>query len=735
MIKNKPIVVFVGTYPPRECGIATFTQDLFRSSRKFLGPYISCKIAALNMSPLDHYIYPPEVEWEINQDNEKEYVDLAQKFNSNPLISGIIIEHEYGIYGANQGENILSLIENCRKPILATLHTVLPKPSIKMKNVTARIIRRANVIVVLTQSSRKILENLYPFSIGKVYVIPHGIHQTAFSLTENAKKKLKLVNSTVLSTFGLLSRGKGIEYIIRALPEVVKKYPSVLYLIIGRTHPAVRHREGESYRLKLSKLVTELGLENHVKFYDHYLNLADLLEFLKATDIYISTSINPDQAVSGTLSYALGAGRAVISTNFTQAKEIVTPELGRLVPIKDSPAVTIAILDLLSNKNRLLKMHRSAYDATRSMLWSHVAEEYSHLLTQVVLPPINLRHLRLMTDDFGLFQFAKIDVPDHSSGYTLDDNARALIVCSHLAREPHQTKGLNLLTSIYLDFIETCQQTDGTFQNYIGYADKKPTPQNSREDLTDAASRAMWALSQVMANNLLPLEIRTKAQKIFLRALPHVTNFEHLRPKALMIKSLEAALKIVPKYKQEFRKLIKHMADSLILALKTNSDGSWHWFESQLSYNNALLPESLLIAGTLLEDNEYTQLGVSSMRFLTDQTFSAQTNIYLPIGHANWYKKNGTRSYFDQQPEDPASMILALATFYTITGHDSYKNLANKCFSWFLGNNSLNLSLYNYETGGCYDGLHPDRVNTNQGAESLVSYLLSRLIIAEINLK
>jgi hypothetical protein len=369
------------------------------------------------------------------------------------------------------------------------------------------------------------------------------------------------------------------------------------------------------------------------------------------------------------------------------------------------------------------------------MLWSRVAEEYSHLLTQVVLPPINLRHLRKMTDDFGLFQFAKVDIPDHDFGYTLDDNARALIVCCHLAHEHQQIKGLNLLTSIYLNFIETCQQADGTFENYIGYADRKPTLQNNREDLTDAASRAMWALSQVMANTLLSPEIRAKAQKIFLRALPHIGSFDHVRPKALIIKSLAAAIKIVPKYNQEFRKQIKQMAESLVLALKTNSSQSWHWFESQLSYNNALLPESLIMAGSLLENKEYIQLGVSSMRFLTDQTFSAQTNIYLPIGHSNWYKKNGTRSYFDQQPEDPASMILALATFYTTTGHDSYKNLANKCFSWFLGNNSLHLSLYNYETGGCYDGLHPDRVNVNQGAESLVSYLLSRLTIAEINLK
>jgi len=315
----------MGTYPPRACGIATFTQDLLRSSRKFLGKDISCKVATTNLSPLDHHTYPPEVKWEIAQENQQEYQDLATTLDNNPLISGVIVQHEYGIYGGQEGEYLLSFIENCHKPLLVTLHTVLPNPSPKMKEVTSRIIKRADTIVVLTQSSRKILIDTYPFSLDKIYVIPHGIHYTEFSTTQKAKKKLKLSSSTVLSTFGLLSRGKGIEYVIKALPKIVKKHPSILYLILGETHPAVRREEGEKYRLELAQLVSDLELKKHVKFYAQYLNLDDLLEFLQATDIYISTSINPNQAVSGTLSYALGSGRAVVSTTFSQAKEIITP--------------------------------------------------------------------------------------------------------------------------------------------------------------------------------------------------------------------------------------------------------------------------------------------------------------------------------------------------------------------------------------------------------------------------
>lgn len=575
--KNQSIVVFLGTYPPRECGIATFNQDLLRSSRHFLGPNISCKVAAINVSPLDNYIYPPEVSWQISQDNKKEYVDLAKKLNNNHLVSGIIFQHEYGICGGEEGENILSFIDNCQKPMLVTLHAVLPDPSPKMKDVTAKIIKRVNIIVVLTQKSREILEEIYPFSIGKVYVIPHGIHLTKFSSTKSFKKKMKLAKSTILSTFGLLSRGKGIEYVIKALPEVVKKHPSVLYLIIGETHPDIRRKEGEKYRNQLSSLVTKLHLSNHVKFYDQYLELEELIGFLKATDIYISTSINPNQAVSGTLSYALGTGRAVISTDFAQAKEIITPEIGRLVPIQDSPSLTATILDLLSDKKKLNKMHLAAFNTTRPMLWSSVALQYSNLLAQAVLPPINLDHLKKMTDSFGLFQFAVFTTPDKNSGYTLDDNARALIVCNQLAAHSHQPRGINRLTSIYLNFINKCQQPDGTFLNYLS-SDKEPTEQNIQEDLSDANARAVWALAEIIKNPKQMLVVKNKARKIYLRALPHLKSYAHLRSKAFAIKALVSMPESLP--------LIDELAASLALSLKTNSNDSWQWFESHLGYNN-----------------------------------------------------------------------------------------------------------------------------------------------------
>jgi len=535
-----------------------------------------------------------------------------------------------------------------------------------------------------------------------------------------------------MSTFGLLGRGKGIEYVIRALPKVIKKYPQVQYLILGKTHPTVRRQEGESYRLELSELVTKLGLKKHVKFYDQYLDLDDLIEFLKATDIYISSSVNPNQAVSGTLSYALGTGRAVISTQFAQAKEIITPNVGILVPIKDSAAITTALLKLLRHKNKLKQMHQQAFAITRPMLWSNVAKEYADLLAQAVLPPINLRHLKKMTDSFGLLQFAKENTPHKEFGYTLDDNARALIVCNELILQKYRTAGLKKLVSIYLNFALACQRTDGTCINYLSHHGKKPTHQNTTEDVSEACARTFWATSAVMKNPYLNAKTKNTATQIFLRTLPHVHTYPHLRAKAYAIKSLFTVLESIPEKKPQLLALMNELASSLVNSLNAHTDNSWHWFEEHLIYNNALLPESLLIAGNVLKNDKYTQLGISSLQFLINQTFS--TNMYVPIGHTNWYKHNQKRSYFDQQPEDPASMIMALTTAYELTHQESYKNLALKCFSWFLGNNSLHKSVYDFRTGGCYDGLHPDRINLNQGAESLVSYLFSRLAIAKLNL-
>lgn len=727
--KDLPTIVFLSTYPPRECGIATFTSDLLRSSQNFLGSGVVCKVAALNLSPLDTYKYPKEVQWKIDQNSTEDHINLADTINDDVNVTGVIIQHEYGIFGGQEGEILLSFMENCQKPMLVTLHTALPGPSPKMHEVTGKIIELATTIVVLTNSSKEIIEKLYTEATGKVFVIPHGIHKSTFSDPKDFKAKLELKNHTILTTFGLLSRGKGIEYALRALPEIIKIYPSVLYLILGETHPLIIRQEGEKYRLELVNIIKELDLEKYVKFYDQYFNVPDLLEFLKATDIYIATSTNPNQAVSGTLSYALGTGLAVISTEFAQAKEILTPDTGRLVPMNDSQALTKAILDLLSDEQRLEKMHKNAYKMTRPMLWDKVAAKYISLLERVTIPPLILNHLIQMTDDFGLFQFAALTSPNRDFGYTLDDNARALILCSWLIKKNHSPK-LEQLIKIYLSFIKNCQLKDGSFINYMDHKDKLPTLQNTKEDLEDCQARALWALSEIMSNPTLAQGTRLDAKRMFLSNIASHPELSHLRSKAFTIKSYALALPTLPAKKEFLLEQIKTHAKSLTSALSENSIKSWRWFEKNLNYNNALLSESLLIAGKVSKNKKYTEKGLSSLEFLISKTFS---NTYMPIGHSDWYENNQKRSHYDQQPEDPASMILALARAYRYTGDKKYKVLANKCFTWFLGNNSLKKPLYDIKSGGSYDGLHPDRVNLNQGAESLVSYLMSNVMIRQIN--
>ncbi len=697
-----------------------------------------CRVCALNVNALDTYDYPKEVSWQLDQTDKKAHVELAHELNKNPRVTGIIIEHEYGIFGGEHGENLLYFLDAYTKPVVITLHTVLPEPNEHMRLVTSRIVARADKIVVLTENSRKVLENLYIGSSGKVTVIPHGIHNTPFVTPKVSKKLLKLEGRKVLSTFGLLSRGKGIEYVLNALPNIVKNDPTIKYLVLGQTHPVVRREEGEKYRKELLRLVKKLNLEKHVTFYDQYFSITDLLQYLAATDVYISTSINIDQAVSGTLSYALGAGRAVVSTEFAQAREIVSTKNGRLVPIKNSEAMTTALESLLKDEKKLQQMHKHAYKNTRHMVWKSVATEYLKLMTFVspcveimnpVLPEISTKHLEKMTDSFGLFQFAALSEPHKEYGYTLDDNARALIVASELATLGNK-KAIKLAKT-YLAFISRCQLESGEFINYIDHSGKAPTTQNTTEDLEDAYARAMWALAQVLSCQSFTPTFRKKAQEMFVKGLSQSHELHHLRARATIIKAFALAQTVLPFKRGFLLQSIEREAEVLKESLKTHASKNWYWFDTYLGYNNAVLSESLLIAGELLALPEYSKQGKLSLQFLIRETFRGE--VYVPIGHAAWYRRGEKRSEFDQQPEDPAATILALARAYQITHNAMYRHLAYVCFSWFLGNNILGKAVYDSVTAGCFDGLHPDRVNLNQGAESLVSYLLARLTIETLH--
>lgn len=734
MVKNndQAWIVYLSTFPPRECGIATFTQDLTNAIDSTFSPRIKTKIIALNTSKSDVQVYPSKVIYEIDQTDENSYLHAAQKINSQKQIKLVNIQHEYGIHGGKWGSNILTFLKAVKKPIVITMHTVPPTPDPDLLKLTKKMLEMVNKIVVLTHQAKTILIERYGIDPEKINVIPHGIHPVIFTLPSQMKSKLGFKKRIILSTFGLLSRNKGVEYVIKALPEIVKQYPNILYLAIGQTHPVVRRQEGESYRRELLKLVKKLKLTENVKFFDRYLSLSDIIKFLQATDIYISTSLDPNQTVSGTLSYALGTGRCIVSTAFSQAKEIINENTGLLVDFKNPKEYSRAILRLLKDTPTRENMYFCAYSSTRHMLWSNVAISYVNLFSSIApqisaenrnLPPVNLDHLRRMTDSFGLFQFARLSKPDPRYGYTIDDNARALIVAAKYYQETCNRPALTLIQT-YLNFIEQCQ-INGYFLNYVNYQQEFENEANSAVDLSDSNGRTVWALSELIVKTKIPKKIKTKAIHLLQKWINNYTSYNSARANAFIIKGLSL---LKPRHKITGYKEIIESASSFLYSLyQKNSEKEWQWFEDTLTYANGILPEALFLAYSVNKNKEFLYIAEESLNFLINNSF--QGPIYVPIGQKQWYKKGQTREIYDQQPEDVTAMVQALKTAHKITKKRKYLNLLSKTFYWFLGNNLLGEQIYDRKTGGSYDGLTPEGVNLHQGAESTVSYLLARLTI------
>lgn len=728
-------IVFVGTFPPTEEGIATFNEDLVNAVSRMVVGNSEVLVVAVNLKDTSPFYFDTRVRWEIDQEILKTYKTTARSINEDPDVKCVVIQHEYGIYGGIWGSYITEFISSLNKPVITILHTVLdshPYKTIKFDEVTDKIVKWSDGLIVLSKKSKSILLKKYPQAAEKVFYIPHGIHAIKFVQPKEVKADLGLTNKIVLTTFGLLSRDKGIEYVLKALPNVVEKYPNVLYQVLGQTHPMVRKREGEKYRSYLINLVKKLNLRRNVRFVDKYLPLGELLHFLQGTDLYIATSLNKDQAVSGTFSYALGSGRAVVSTDFTQAREVVKRNIGRLVPIKDVEAYSQSINELLSSKKELAVLNRNAYSKTRSMLWSNVARLYllaiekTLKINNLILPEINLNHLKRMTRNKGLLQFAQYDIPNEEYGVTLDDNARALIVTDWLLDMGFKDKNLQNLQKIYFKLIKKSQNSIGIFTNYFDIKGNT-TPQNEGEMPIEHTGRALWALVETMISSKTPEKIKSKVKKIWQKAITNIDDhYEHLRPKAFIVKALSIAY-LNNMGDENMKETLSLFSDYLVHCFKSESRINWKWFEDSLTYNNAIIPESLALASKATGEKEYLKIAESAFRFLIKKTFMG--DVYIPIGQKGWYKRRKKRSYYDQQPEDCSSMVLGLITMYEITKKEKYLKIAKKAFSWFLGNNLNGIPIVNIKTGGVYDGLKEDGVNKNQGAESLVSYLLARIKI------
>lgn len=731
---KKAWVVFLSTYPPRECGIATFTQDLSTAFDKLYSAREESRIIAMNNGD-SAYFYPKKVILEINDREQDGYIEAARKINAMPQVKLINIQHEYGIYGGGYGSHVINFMKEVDKPVVLTMHTVLPGPNEHLKETTIALIEQADRVIVMTKRSKEILVRDYVVAAEKIAVIPHGIHPLPYTNTIDAKKDLKLEGKTVISTFGLLSSGKGIEYAIEAMPEVVKRFPNAVYLVIGATHPSVLKKDGEKYRNSLIAKAHKLGLGRHVLFYNKYLALPELLKFLQATDVYMALPLDPNQAVSGTLSYALGTGRPVIATKFAQALEDVTPDIGTLVDFKNSVQVKNALINMLENGSLTEKMGERAYFRTRRMEWRNVVIGYMNEYTSLVphlakreknLPKIKLRHFIKLTDDFGMFQFAKFTEPDPAWGYTLDDNVRALVAVVKYYEKLKGSIALKLART-YLTYIEYTAQPDGRFHNYVNADKTFHRERNETEDLDDANARASYALAYAAASKDLPFDIRHKAALLFKNNLNLKRTTPYARTAAYHIKAYNRWLTV--EENPEMKKKLEEYCDTLVNLYRQNSTNNWQWFEEQMTYSNAVLPEALLIGFKLFGHKHYFDIGKSTLDFLLNYSFQGDTCV--PIGQNGWFKKGGEKQAFDQQPEEVTALVQCLNHMRKITKDEFYCKKMRDAFNWFMGNNLLGQIVYDQETGGCYDGVGEKQVNLNQGAESTVVYLLARLCMED----
>ncbi len=724
-------ILFITSYPPRECGIATYSQDLIKALNNKFSNSLTIKVCALE-SGISTYNYPQEVKYTLDTSCAAEYKSICLKINKDPDVKIVLVQHEFGFF-KKQDESFLQLLSGLTKPVAIVFHTVLPHPDEFLKNKIREITSVCQSVIVMTHISEKILVDDYSLPAQKISVIPHGTHLVSHLNVKTLKQKYDLSNRKVLTTFGLLSSGKSIETTLEALPAIVEKCPEVVFLIIGKTHPEVVRNEGETYRNSLEMKVKEYKLQDHVIFINKYLDLSELLEYLQLTDIYIFTTNDPNQAVSGTFVYAMSCSCPIISTPIPHAREVLTENNGIIFDFRDSAALAAGVVKLFKNETLRKSMSLSTLQTIVSTAWENSAVGHAVLFTKMSngnstlsynRPVINLSHMKQMTTQIGIIQFAKNNQPDISSGYTLDDNARALVATCMLHKiTPSKNSIYNIKK--YFRFIKACMLPNGEFLNY---ADKHMhfTEQNNTVNLDDANGRAIWALGYLLSiSEQLPVNIVEEAEVVFKKALLHFENVHSTRAMAFAIKGIY--FHHTGTNSLENLTLLTTLAERLAAMFRHEKDGNWKWFESYLTYANSILPEAMLCAWQLTKKDEYKDIAITTFDFLISQIFNE--NGIEVISNRNWFHKGEQPEHYGEQPIDVAYTIIALDKFYEALHLNRYRVKMETAFDWFLGKNRLHQIIYNPCTGGCYDGLEDDHVNLNQGAESTISYLMARLTI------
>ena len=728
----------IGTYPPRECGIGTFSRNLFAAMTQPGTDGTNEGVVIAMDDQQDSYDYPPEVEFRIRQEQQGDYLEAARFIN----LSGAdvcVLEHEFGIFGGQNGIYILPLIHRLEIPLIVTLHTVLKTPSYNEKAITLEICKMATRIVVMTNKAIEFLTEIYGIPADKIVLIEHGVPDVRFD-HEKAKKDFKLSNRKILLTFGFISRNKGIETAIRALPDVVARHPDVIYIVLGKTHPAVLRHAGEEYRIFLLRLVKKLQLDKHVVFVNEFMNEKELFKYLHASDIYITPYLNEAQITSGTLSYAVGAGSAVLSTPYWHAAELLAEERGRLFDFNDSEQLAGILLDLLDSPEKLATLRNNAAAYGEKITWPKIGNRYNELAAQLVshqlnqpaktetgfdpliLPPFALDHIRRMTDDTGIIQHAKFGIPNLKEGYCLDDNARALLMVLMAYKQKKHPLALEL-SPVYLSYIHYMQNEDGTFRNFLSFS------RNFLDEVgsEDSFGRAIWALGYLLGNAPNDAYYQT-GKEIFFDAAPNFDQLKSIRSIANTIIGISYYLKTNPSDEGMIERL-RAMTYGLVTEYRNTRTDDWRWFEQVLTYDNAMLPLALFHAAMVLHDETVGAIAMESMDFLTSHTF--RDGYLSVIGNEQWFQRDGSASNFAQQPLDVLAQVLMYHQAYHYTKDRVYLEKLYLSFMWFLGENDLRISLYDFETKGCCDGLERYGINRNQGAESTLSYLISHLTVLE----
>jgi glycosyltransferase involved in cell wall biosynthesis len=740
-------IAFVGNYLPRQCGIATFTTDLCTA---LAAEYGGGRLFAIPVNdPESHYEYPEQVRLELEQEDLTSYERAAEflNFNGNDLVC---LQHEYGIYGGIAGRHILALLRKLKMPVVTTLHTVLRDPDENQRIVLEEIARLSDRLVVMSEQAAKFLREVYAVPSEKIDIIPHGVPDFQFMDPNYFKDRFGTEGKSVLLTFGLLSPNKGIENVIRALPAILARHPNVVYIVSGVTHPHIRRREGERYREQLLALAEQLGVSSNLILVNRFVSAEELVEHVGAADIYITPYRQEAQIVSGTLAIALGAGKAIISTPYWHAKELLADNRGVLVPFENPDAIGEAVLRLLDNDGERHAMRKRAYLHSRETIWPKTARKYMASFQRArfertlqpraaqkddgpanapdSLPVLNTAHLLTLTDDTGILQHAIFSVPNASEGYTTDDNARALIVSVLLDEDPAREcmQETSQLSGRYLAFLWLAFNTDtGRFRNFLGY-DRRWLEEFGSDD---SHGRALWSLGKVLGHSR-DAGLRGAAGRLFEAAVPATLTFTSPRAWAFSILGMQAYLDWFPG-DRAVQGARNTLANRLLDIYQRSHSATWRWFEKSLSYSNARLSQALILAGWRSGNQSMIEAGMESLKWLVAEQHRDDAEVFVPIGSNGFFIEGSEKARFDQQPVEACATVSACLEVYRLTEEGYWFEEAQRVFRWFLGKNDLHVPLYDATTGGCRDGLHPDRINENQGAESTLSFLMALLEMQE----